>query len=103
MRNEVRCRRRQIHHAFDTVDGLFQRRPYRIGDDPGRGARIDGRDAYRRRRNLGVLGEGKQEERQQADDGHEERKDNREPRTIDEKFRNHGDLTAPIEDRKSVV
>ena len=47
-----------VEHAFHTVDGFLQRRGHGLGDHLGVGAWVLGAHHHRRRRDLGVFGDG---------------------------------------------
>jgi hypothetical protein len=81
---------RHVHHAFDAVDVLLDRRRHRLRDILGAGPRINGRDRNRRRRDARKLRERqlKNGDRpaQRDNDGQHRGKD----RPIDEETREHG-------------
>ncbi|MNP48072.1 hypothetical protein D3C76_1421640 [compost metagenome] len=56
LQHAVRASHRlEIHHAFDAIDRLFQRRGHGFSDHLGVGARIDGSYHYRRRHHFRIL------------------------------------------------
>ena len=58
--------RRHVHHAFDAVDLLLDRRGDAIGHDLAVGAGIAGRDLHGGRRDVGILRDGKRDHRHAA-------------------------------------
>ena len=88
-RSIVRAGRLHVEHALDAVDFLLDRRGDRIDDSLRGRSGVDGRNGYRRRRDLRVLLDRQIGKRDQAGQDREQRQDRREDRSVDEKPGKH--------------
>ncbi len=66
--------RKHVERAFDTIDGLFERRGHGLGDGLWIGARVGGLDHDGGRHDFGIFADGQPEQRQQShgEDGNRE-------------------------------
>jgi hypothetical protein len=75
-----------VEHVLDAVDLLFYRQGNRVDHGPGAGAGIARRHLHRRRHHVGILRDRKVEQRDAADQDHQQRDDVREDRPLDEEL-----------------
>ena len=85
----VRARRLHVEHVLDAVDALLDRQGDGVNQGLGARARVQGRDLYGRRDDVGVLGGRQLQQRDQADQDEDQRQHVGEHRPIDEKARDH--------------
>ena len=83
-----------IQHPVNAVDGLFQRRRDRLGQDLGVGAGIGRLHQHRRRRNVRRLFHRQQRQADQPDQNNHNRNDSRENGSVDKKLTEHNRLVS---------
>ncbi|MGY4506005.1 hypothetical protein ACVWYH_009962 [Bradyrhizobium sp. GM24.11] len=77
---------RHVQHAFDAVDLLLDRRRHRFRNHFGIGAGIGRAHQHRGRHDIGIFRDRHREQRDQAGEKDQDRKDACKNRTIDEEF-----------------
>ncbi|MGY3469612.1 hypothetical protein ACVW0I_006483 [Bradyrhizobium sp. LM6.11] len=75
-----------VEHVLDAVDLLLDRQRHGVDHGLGAGAWIAGGDLHRRRHHIGILRDREIEQRDAADQDHQQRDDVREDRPLDEEF-----------------